>query len=106
MRRFPRSVLVLLALVGGLLALWIGYSGSISVAMRRGVLAATVALAALAIAILASASDGTLDRSRRRFLIGSVAGGFAWVFAGAWLGRLVRSLTTPDPRPNRRTTDR
>jgi hypothetical protein len=42
---------------------------------------------------------GAHDPSRRRFLTIVGLGGFAWLFVGDALGRAVRKLSFPDPRP-------
>jgi Type I phosphodiesterase / nucleotide pyrophosphatase len=87
---------VALVLVGGLVALAVGFAGSALLGLITG-------LICLAIALLATRSvqqmSAPTDPSRRRLL--AIAGllGAAAATGGAALGRTIRRVTRPDPRP-------
>jgi len=89
-------LLLLLTLAAGLVAA--------AAAFLNGLVAAVVAaIVVLAVALLVarsrSAAEGAPDPGRRRFLGLAGLTGLALVAGGAGLGRAVRRLTRPDPKP-------
>jgi hypothetical protein len=88
--------LIALVLVGGLVGLAVGLAGSALLGAITGVICVAVAL--LATRSVQGMSAPT-DPSRRRLL--AIAGllGAAAATGGAALGRTVRRVTRPDPRP-------
>ncbi|MGH2641987.1 MAG: hypothetical protein ACRDGO_09850, partial [Actinomycetota bacterium] len=88
--------LIALVLVGGLVGLAVGLAGSALLGAITGVIC--VAVAVLATRSVQGMSAPT-DPSRRRLL--AIAGllGAAAAMGGAALGRTVRRVTRPDPRP-------
>ncbi|MGQ0671201.1 MAG: alkaline phosphatase family protein, partial [Actinomycetota bacterium] len=91
-----RRALVLLAAAAGLIALAIAFTGSLIAGAAAG-------LVALGVALLARADRGQAripsDPSRRRFLATVGAAGLALVAGGTGMGRALRRLVAPDPRP-------
>jgi hypothetical protein len=89
-------LVVALVLVGALVALAVGFAGSALLGLITG-------LVCLAVALLATLSvqrmSAPTDPSRRRLL--AIAGllGVAAATGGAALGRTIRRVTRPDPRP-------
>jgi Type I phosphodiesterase / nucleotide pyrophosphatase len=94
----PRRTLVMIApvLVAGLIALAVGLGGSALLGVISGLVCLTAALLATR---AVQRMDTPTDPSRRRLL--AVAGllGAAAATGGAALGRTVRRVTRPDPRP-------
>jgi hypothetical protein len=88
--------LIALVLVGGLVGLAVGLAGSALLGAITGVICVAVALLAARSVLGMSAPT---DPSRRRLL--AIAGllGVAAATGGAALGRTVRRVTRPDPRP-------
>ncbi len=91
-----RSLVIPLPLVGGLVGLAVGLAGSALLGVLAGIVCVVVAL--LATRSIQKMS-GPTDPSRRRLL--AIAGllGAAAATGGAALGRTVRRVTRPDPRP-------
>jgi Type I phosphodiesterase / nucleotide pyrophosphatase len=89
-------LVVALVLVGALVALAVGFAGSALLGLITG-------LVCLAVALLATLSvqrmSAPTDPSRRRLL--TIAGllGASAATGGAALGRTIRRVTRPDPRP-------
>ncbi len=92
-----KRALVLLTAAGGIVALVIAFTGSILMAAIAGVIVLAAAL--LVARERTRATDGPADPGRRRLLAAMGAAGLVLVSGGASLGRVVRRLTTPDPRP-------
>ncbi|MCD6021360.1 MAG: phoK 3 [Actinomycetia bacterium] len=88
--------LIALVLVGGLVGLAVGLAGSALLGAITGVICVAVALLA---ARSVQGTSAPTDPSRRRLL--AIAGllGVAAATGGAALGRTVRRVTRPDPRP-------
>jgi hypothetical protein len=96
--RWIRRALVLLALLGGALALLVAATGGFRDAVRTGlIVAGAVFLATLAFVLLAP--EAPHDRGRRRLLLGAAGAGMAIAVGGAALGRLVKRVLLPDPAP-------
>jgi hypothetical protein len=94
----PRRARLVIAitLLGGLVALVIGLAGSALLGVITGCVCAAVALAATWSVERMSAPT---DPSRRRLLALAGLLGVAAAAGGAVLGRTVRRVTRPDPRP-------
>jgi hypothetical protein len=90
------SIVVALALLAALVALAVGLSGS-------ALLGAVTGLVCLAIALVATWSvermSAPTDPSRRRLLALAAVLGASAATGGAALGRTIRRVTRPDPRP-------
>jgi hypothetical protein len=92
-----RTVLILIALAGGAVALAVASTGSLVAAILAGLL---VLATALVVIRDRTAAEGESDPSRRRFLQAVLASlGLAFVAGGSALGAALRRLTRPDPRP-------
>lgn len=96
MRSGPPRLLVLFALLGGAVAFIVAALGSTLVGLVAGLICFVVAMVVLS---WRTKPRGAHDPSRRRFLTIVGLGGFAWLFVGDALGRVVRKLSFPDPRP-------
>jgi hypothetical protein len=90
------SVVVALVLLAGLVALAVGLAGSALLGAVAGVICLAIGLAALRTVQRISAPT---DPARRRLLAGAGALGAAAAAGGAVLGRTIRTITRPDPRP-------
>ncbi|MGZ4149196.1 MAG: hypothetical protein ACXVQJ_04075, partial [Actinomycetota bacterium] len=92
----PTRTLILFALLGGVVALVLTWMGSVAVGIAAGLLTWVVG----SLAVFWAARTGRLgaphDPSRRRFVLGAVLGGFAWVVGGAAIGRAGAKLARPD----------
>lgn len=93
-------------LSGGVLAFIVAAVGSTLLGVAAGTLALTAAVAVLAWRTRLDPGDAApdpngspRDPTRRRLLGLAALGGFAWVFAGDAIGRVVRKLSLPDARP-------
>jgi len=95
-RSGPPRLLVLFALLGGAVAFIVAALGSTLVGLVAGLICFVVAMVVLS---WRPEPRGAHDPSRRRFLTIAGLGGFAWLFVGDALGRAVRKLSFPDPRP-------
>jgi hypothetical protein len=95
--RVPRSLIVF-ALLGGVVAAYVTWLGSIVTGIAAGLAVWVVGF----VLILWASRRGLLgdghDPSRRRFLLVSGLGGLGWVIAGSALGRAVSKATRPDAR--------
>ena len=96
MRVASNRFLPLLVLAAGLIAGAVAVRGGLVVAVLAGIV--VLAMTAL-VARSPSAAEGTPDPGRRRFLGLAGLAGLALVAGGAGLGRAVRRLTRPDPKP-------
>jgi hypothetical protein len=92
----PTRTLVLFALLGGIVALVLTWMGSVVVGVAAGLLTWIVGSAAVWWAARTGRLGAPHDPSRRRFLLGAVLGGFAWVVGGAAIGRAGAKLVRPD----------
>ncbi len=92
----PTRTLVLFALLGGVVALVLTWMGSVVVGVAAGLLTWIVGCLAVWWAARAGRLGGPQDPSRRRFVLGAVLGGFAWVVGGAAIGRAGAKLARPD----------
>ena len=88
--------LLLLILAAGLIATAVAFRGGVVAAVLAGIVVLTVALL---VARSRSVAEGASDPGRRRFLGLAGLTGLVVVTGGAGLGRAVRRLTRPDPKP-------
>jgi hypothetical protein len=90
--------LIVFALLGGVVAAFLTYLGSIVTGIVAGLAVWIVGF----LLILWASRRGLIgdghDPSRRRFLVASGLGGLAWVVGGAALGRVASKATMPDAR--------
>ncbi len=93
--RVPRSLIVF-ALLGGAVAVFVTWLGSIVTGIVAGLAVWIVGFALIHWASRRGLIGDAHDPSRRRFLVVGGLGGFLWVIAGAALGRLVSKATLPD----------
>jgi hypothetical protein len=93
--RVPRSLIVF-ALLGGAVALFLTYLGSIVTGIAAGLAVWVVGFALILWASRRGLIGPGHDPSRRRFLVASGLGGLVWVAGGATLGRGVSKATRPD----------
>ena len=93
-RRTP--IVVALGVVGALVAFAVGVAGSVLLGVAAGLVCLAIALAATWTVQRASAPT---DPSRRRLLAAAGLVGAAAATGGAVLGRAVRTIARPDPRP-------
>ena len=95
-----RGLFVLLAVAGGATAFVVALTGGLVAATLVGLVVLATAVAIGASRTRTEGPDAVPDPSRRRLLIAALAGiGFAFVAGGATLGRAVKQLIRPDPRP-------
>ena len=96
-------IVITLVLVGGLVALSVALAGSVLLGVITG-------LACLIVALLATWSvdrmNAPTDPSRRRLLALTALLGAAAATGGAAVGRTIRRVTRPDPRPIQETMAR
>lgn len=93
---------VALVASAGTIALILAFAGSLIVAGIVGAAALVLAL----FAVRARIADAGVDEGRRRVLAGFAALGLALVGGGSAVGRVIRRLVTPDPRPTLEATAR
>jgi hypothetical protein len=93
--RIPRSLIVF-ALLGGVVAVYVTWLGSIVAGVAAGLAVWIVGFALILWASRRGLIGDGHDPSRRRFLVVGGLGGFLWVIAGATLGRVVSKATLPD----------
>jgi hypothetical protein len=94
--RTPRTLIVF-ALLGGVVAAFVTWLGSLVVGIAAGVLTLAAGLVAIGWATSQGmTSTGPGDPARRRFLVQAGAGGLAWVAGGAVLGRIATNVARPD----------
>jgi hypothetical protein len=96
-------VFLVIALLAGLVGLAVGFAGSLLLGVLAGLLCLTVALLA---AWSVQRLDVGTDPSRRRLLTLAAVLGAAAATGGAALGRTIRRVTRPDPRPIQETMAR
>jgi hypothetical protein len=95
-----RGLFVLLALAGGVVAFAVAWLGGLVAATVAGLLVLATAVVIAARRTRADGPDAVPDPSRRSLLLAGLFGvGFAFVAGGATLGRALRRLARPDPRP-------
>ena len=91
---------MLLALAGGATAFIVAYVGGLVAAVVVGLLLLATAVVVGARRSRTNGPDEVPDPSRRSLLLGGLFGiGLAFVAGGATLGRALRSLARPNPRP-------
>jgi hypothetical protein len=93
--RIPRSLIVF-ALLGGAVAVFVTWLGSIVTGVAAGLAVWIVGFALILWASRRGLIGDAHNPSRRRFLVVGGLGGLLWVIAGAALGRLVSKATLPD----------
>ncbi len=93
--RVPRSLIVF-ALLGGAVAVFVTWLGSIVTGIAAGLAVWIVGFALILWASRRGLIGDAHDPSRRRFLVVGGLGGFLWVIAGAAIGRVVSKATLPD----------
>src|ERR687898_3605814 len=93
-RRTP--IVVALGVVGALVAFAVGFAGSVLLGAVAGLVCLAIALAA---AWTVRRTSTPTDPSRRRLLAAAGLVGAAAATGGAVLGRAIRTITRPDPRP-------
>jgi predicted AlkP superfamily pyrophosphatase or phosphodiesterase len=96
MRDRPASTVGALALLAGVVAVLVGLAGSALLGVVTGIVCLAVGVAAVWAVRRASAPT---DPGRRRLLAAAGAVGAAAAAGGAVLGRTIRTLARPDPRP-------
>ena len=96
MRRSIPRTLVVFALLGGLVALAVTWSGSLIAGVASGLAVWLVCVLAIAYGLRLDAVGAPDDPGRRRFLALAGLGGLVWVGAGALLGRVARTAVRPD----------
>ncbi len=96
--RLPTPALVVLATLGGLAGLVVGFAGSVVLGAVTGVVVLAVGLFLLWW-ISRPEGDGAADPGRRRFLMLAGAGGLVWALAGPAIGWGARKLARPAARP-------
>jgi Type I phosphodiesterase / nucleotide pyrophosphatase len=92
----PTAVWIGLALLAGLIGLSVGLAGSALLGVVAGILCLGVGILGAGTVLKLSAPT---DPSRRRLLAVAGVVGAAAATGGAAVGRTVRGLTRPDPRP-------
>ena len=97
------SLVIALVLVGGLVALAIALAGSALLGVITGLVCLTVALLAT---WSVDRMNAPTDPSRRRLLALAAVLGAAAATGGAAVGRTIRRVTRPDPRPIQETMAR
>ena len=93
-----RRALLLLALLGGAVALVVAATGSYRDAVRTGLIVSGTVLV-ITLAWIATAPRPDPDPGRRRFLGMAAAAGLAVAFGGAIAGRALKRVLRPDPGP-------
>ncbi len=96
-------LLVVLVLLAGLVGLVVGVAGSVLLGIITGLLCLTFALLAT---WSVRGMERPTDPSRRRLLTVAAVLGTAAATGGAVLGRTIRRVTRPDPRPIQETMAR
>jgi hypothetical protein len=94
-RRVPRSLIVF-ALLGGVVAAFVTWLGSIVTGIAAGLAVWIVGYALILWASRRGLIGGDHDPSRRRFLLLSGLGGLVWVIGGTALGRVVSKVARPN----------
>ncbi len=97
------SIVIALVLVGGLVAFAVALAGSALLAVITGVVCLIVALLAT---WSVDRMNAPTDPSRRRLLALAAVLGAAAATGGAAVGRTIRRVTRPDPRPIQETMAR